>query len=172
MISVGIEEYRCKNCKKLLFKGALGMGIVEVKCERCGNVSLLHSFDRLMRSKPGGYIVVFGSDGHIIAASKSVKSLLGREFDRSDSILALDPTVNLGGLPEIVTQEALNKWEDTHRDLPSETTHHKGDGGQVAVTARYYPVISYSDVYTVGVFYLKDNTVSLDKLAISGIIYT
>ena len=29
------KEYRCKNCKKLLFRGFLAEGEVEVKCKAC-----------------------------------------------------------------------------------------------------------------------------------------
>jgi len=30
-------EYRCNNCKKLLFKGLFG-GIIEIKCHHCKKV--------------------------------------------------------------------------------------------------------------------------------------
>lgn len=32
-------EYRCKGCKKLLFKGVLVESEIEVKCKRCGKVN-------------------------------------------------------------------------------------------------------------------------------------
>lgn len=34
-----LSEYRC-DCGKLLFKGSLLLSIIEVKCRRCGKVSV------------------------------------------------------------------------------------------------------------------------------------
>lgn len=31
-------EYRCDNCKKLLFKGNVETGFVEIKCSKCGHL--------------------------------------------------------------------------------------------------------------------------------------
>jgi len=36
------EEFRCENCKKLLFKYGAGIIVfIEVKCERCGHINIL-----------------------------------------------------------------------------------------------------------------------------------
>ena len=32
-----MEEYRCKTCNKLLFKGSF-KGLIEIKCNRCGKI--------------------------------------------------------------------------------------------------------------------------------------
>ncbi len=32
------QEYRCKNCDKLLFKGLLVDSEIEVKCKRCDKI--------------------------------------------------------------------------------------------------------------------------------------
>lgn len=37
MITTPLREYRC-SCGKLLFKGALGMGSIEIKCRRCSQI--------------------------------------------------------------------------------------------------------------------------------------
>ncbi|MBI2484057.1 Com family DNA-binding transcriptional regulator [Candidatus Uhrbacteria bacterium] len=34
------NEYRCKECSKLMFKGLLVDSEIEVKCRRCGAVNL------------------------------------------------------------------------------------------------------------------------------------
>jgi phage FluMu protein Com len=34
------KEHRCKHCNKLLFKGAIGYGTVEIKCKHCKNINL------------------------------------------------------------------------------------------------------------------------------------
>lgn len=35
-----IKEYRCSNCNRLLFKGDLIDGNIEVKCGRCKHIEL------------------------------------------------------------------------------------------------------------------------------------
>ncbi|HUO55865.1 MAG TPA: hypothetical protein VMU27_00285, partial [Candidatus Paceibacterota bacterium] len=39
-----LGEYRC-SCGKLLFKGTLSAGVVEVKCRRCGSTKQFEQFD-------------------------------------------------------------------------------------------------------------------------------
>ncbi len=39
---VPYQDYRCKNCKKLLFRGWLTEGEVEVKCKSCHDLTLIH----------------------------------------------------------------------------------------------------------------------------------
>ncbi len=33
-------DYRCQSCNKLLFKGNIEKGVVEVKCDKCGTVNV------------------------------------------------------------------------------------------------------------------------------------
>jgi phage FluMu protein Com len=44
------QDYRCKNCKKLLFKGWLVEGEVEVKCKTCHDLTLIKEskFDEML----------------------------------------------------------------------------------------------------------------------------
>ncbi|MEK7593816.1 MAG: Com family DNA-binding transcriptional regulator [Patescibacteria group bacterium] len=35
------NEYRCKNCSKLFFKGILVDSEIEVKCKRCGEIRII-----------------------------------------------------------------------------------------------------------------------------------
>lgn len=154
MISVNLEEYRCKSCRRLLFKGTLGMGFIEVKCSRCGTVSLIHSFDKLLKGQPHAYILVYGSDGHIIATSKSATRLLQRNFKQTDTIGLIDPQLSLPPLPNSPTYDDLSKWEEMHRQLPSKTVHTNGQNTPIEVNARYYPIASHADVYTVAIFYV------------------
>lgn len=71
METVSLREYRCK-CGKLLFKGVLMLGVVEVKCRRCGAIflqeelepeafTLLECDGRLQITDVSGYVeAVFG----------------------------------------------------------------------------------------------------------------
>lgn len=34
-MSVPFKEFRCSSCKKLLFRGWISEGVVEVKCKSC-----------------------------------------------------------------------------------------------------------------------------------------
>lgn len=38
--TMGAKEFRCKECKKLLFKGVLIEGYVEIRCKSCHSTSL------------------------------------------------------------------------------------------------------------------------------------
>lgn len=38
-MTVPLKEYRCKGCQKLLFRGWLAEGEVEVKCKSCGRLT-------------------------------------------------------------------------------------------------------------------------------------
>ena len=35
-----LNEYRCNNCGKLLFKGELKDCTIEIKCKRCGEIKV------------------------------------------------------------------------------------------------------------------------------------
>ena len=40
-MGIPYREHRCQNCKKLLFKGLLIEGEIEVKCKHCHEMSVL-----------------------------------------------------------------------------------------------------------------------------------
>jgi len=50
MTTVGFKEYRCQECKKLLFKGLLVESVIEVKCKNCHAMNTIESskFDELL----------------------------------------------------------------------------------------------------------------------------
>ena len=39
-----LREFRC-NCGRLLFRGLLFVSFVEIKCKKCGNVSVFKAMD-------------------------------------------------------------------------------------------------------------------------------
>ncbi len=43
MTTVCLKEYRCEQCKKLLFKGALVESVVEVRCKHCHAMTTVKS---------------------------------------------------------------------------------------------------------------------------------
>lgn len=51
-----IKEIRCKNCHKLLAKGDLGKGFIQIKCGKCGVMNnVLHSDKRIQDIEPGDF---------------------------------------------------------------------------------------------------------------------
>lgn len=35
------KEYRCNNCNKLLFKGVIEEGVIEIKCRGCKEINTI-----------------------------------------------------------------------------------------------------------------------------------
>lgn len=42
-MSIAFKEYRCHDCKKLLFKGFLVESVIEVKCRSCQAMNTVES---------------------------------------------------------------------------------------------------------------------------------
>ena len=40
-IHMSLKEYRCKNCKKLLFKGLIVKSVIEIKCKSCKEINFI-----------------------------------------------------------------------------------------------------------------------------------
>jgi phage FluMu protein Com len=54
MEKVILNEYRCDNCGKLLFKGKLEECIIEIKCRRCAEIKIFdYSNKRKINSEDG-----------------------------------------------------------------------------------------------------------------------
>jgi PAS domain S-box-containing protein len=157
MIAVGVDESRCITCNKLLFRGALGIGFIETKCARCGTINIVHNFDGILEGRTGAYIIVYNSNGEIIIASKSVKSVLGYEVDEicnktiSDICARHDGIKTHLALTGSVTSIAA--WEKQHAHMPHEIIHIAKDGKKIAANARYYPLHALANLYTMCVFY-------------------
>ena len=159
MKAVELDDQRCKKCHKLLFRGVLGMGIVEVKCPRCGHISSLHSVDTLLRGKKEAYILVYNPQGKIIVASKSAYQLLGYSKDELDELRIQDisPRNQLPILDDVTTDDALQEWERYHIGLTRDIIHRKKEGTMLEVSARFYPIPSYNGFYTVAVYHKKSD---------------
>lgn len=69
-----LEEYRCQ-CGKLLFKGALFLSTIEVKCKRCGTIS---RFKEKSRDEKVSFTFFLDTNGIIVDACRAV-SFIGIE---------------------------------------------------------------------------------------------
>lgn len=155
MISIHLQEHRCENCHRLFFKGFVGLGFVEVKCSRCGHISILNSFDTLLSSKSDTYIIVYDSKGNVIVASRTAAKTLGysrEDLDAGVNIQNIDPLIGLPEIPEKPKLEDLKIWEFGHENLGPIATHIGKNGQSINARAQYYPIASNSRMYTIGVF--------------------
>ena len=157
MIAMELEEHRCEKCKKLLFRGLVGLGLVEVKCGRCGQVNVLISYDAMLHGKPGAYILVYNTSGEIIAASSSAEDVLGYTSGQLSKLHITDVDHDLGvcDASTKASVDTLQDWEKIHERLQSTATHHGSDGQTVQAQARYYPIGTLTGIYTIGIFYSK-----------------
>lgn len=69
------NEWRCE-CGKLLFKGTLMVGVMEVKCPRCKRMVYIQEFESVTTSQPSLFMVV-GLDGEILTVSDSAREVFG-----------------------------------------------------------------------------------------------
>ena len=75
METIPLREYRCE-CGKLLFKGLLFLGVVEIKCKRCGKMPAMEQFD------PGIFALVECDEAFLITAvSGHLRDVFGYEHD-------------------------------------------------------------------------------------------
>jgi PAS domain S-box-containing protein len=156
------HDQRCVKCKKLLFRGLLGLGIVEVKCSRCGHVSMLHSFDQLLRSKTGAYVLVYNPAGRVIVTSASASEVLGYSSEEfcTLKIQSISPRNQIPVLDEHASLKALEYWQQHHNNLGETMSHLRKDGSYIEVNARFYPVASHDSYYTVGIYYWNGHSLT------------
>ena len=154
MVAVELDDQRCEKCQKLLFRGILGMGIVEVKCPRCGHISRLHSIEAILRGKTHTYVLVYNHAGKIILSSESARTHLHYTAAELNNLHIQD--ISLRNHPPILEEssstDALHAWEEYHTNLSSNMVHRTKRGEILKVRARFYPIAAYTGYYTVAVY--------------------
>jgi PAS domain S-box-containing protein len=142
----------------LLFKGVLGIGFIEAKCNRCGTVNLLHNFDGILEGRKNAFVIACDDQGKIIVASKSVEKVLGYTADEltNRSICTLSDAIQPPHEPVQGKFGSLEDWEEFHKSLPTDMVQLSKDGKKLHVNARYYPLHALTGLYTMGVFYVID----------------
>jgi|GEM_PF-1933810 len=70
------KEYRCR-CGKLLFRGAIFIGTVEIKCKRCNTIRFIRELNHQLLGDALEGALLIGKDGYIVNASAGVTKLLG-----------------------------------------------------------------------------------------------
>lgn len=70
-----LNDYRC-TCGKLLFRGFLLSGSVEIKCRNCKRIRAVHGV-RSMHPDPDRYVLVLATDGTVLKTSETAAAALG-----------------------------------------------------------------------------------------------
>lgn len=151
-------DHRCYTCNKLFFRGIFAVGILEIKCTRCGNVSLLNAFTNVPNDKnEKSYMLVYNSKGRIVLATDNATKLLG--FTRNElmslTIPEISPRNQLYSVPESPDESALKSWDSYHQKLTPDIIHLTKSGEKIHVDAEFHTVASTTDYYAVGRYKLS-----------------
>lgn len=103
-----LKEYRC-DCGKLLFKGMLAIGFVEVKCRRCGRLKLMTGLVNDVFDSESCTIMLNRS-GDILSSSRSANDVLGVNY--IDIIGG-----RLEALPIAIPESVYRKFIDLGNDI-------------------------------------------------------
>lgn len=157
MLGIDLGEFRCEKCSKLLFRGTLGLGVIEVKCPRCGKVNLLHTFDDMLAHQPNAYILIFKTDGAIVATSKTAMDILGYSENDFAKLNITDVNIDVTSPPGC-TRSTANSDEPLtplNAKIVGKDVRHKAKDGRILhASARYYPFGVHSGHLIMGVYYL------------------
>jgi phage FluMu protein Com len=148
-------DHRCHTCNKLFFRGIFAVGILEIKCTRCGNVSLLNAFTNYPNDKnEHSYMLVYNSKGRIILATDNASKHLG--FSRHElmslTIPEISPRNQLYAVPQNADEKALKSWDEYHKELTPKIIHLTKKGNKLNVDAEFHTVASTTDYYAVGLY--------------------
>ena len=88
-------EVRCRRCGKLLAKGSVRSGFMEIKCERCGLLNvLLEQFE--------DQVIITDKKGVILFVNKQVEHVTGYQIDE---VIGKTPALWGGQMPQEFYQE-------------------------------------------------------------------
>ena len=130
MEKIPLREYRCK-CGKLLFKGLLFLGVVEIKCKRCGALVMAEDI------RPGSFALVeSNADLLITIVSGHPRKVLG--YTNSDLI-----GKRLDTFFPFLNDAASKQSEHRHGNGRAYTIHNTSqllkDGGSAPLTTYVMP---------------------------------
>jgi len=124
------QEHRCQ-CGKLLLKGIIFDGSIEIKCRRCGTVNKIGEIK--MSNDDEHYLLIIDNDGRITNASSSASRILGYS---NEELIGLHYTL----INPLMTKELCAKYfgsgvlgEDNYLKL--EVAHKAKDGRSIPITA-------------------------------------
>ena len=125
------QEHRC-ICGKLLLKGVVFDGIIEIKCRRCGRINRIG--DIKLVNDDTHYLLIINDKGIITNANNSSCNILGYSYEEliGKSITEINPvlTEEIGkrfyGPKSVLSEENYFKLDTVHRSK---------DGKNIPITA-------------------------------------
>lgn len=123
-----LNDYRCR-CGKLLLKGLVFDGTMEIKCKRCGEINKIGAIKLL--DDATHYLLVTDPSGKITNSSSSACRILGYTMDEliGKNITLINPT-----LKEDIRRKFL-----TSPSITLDTTHQTKEGENLKVTVLFKP---------------------------------
>jgi PAS domain S-box-containing protein len=131
MESLFLHDYRC-GCGKLLFKGALLMCRVEIKCKRCGAINVMEGMSSCLGGE-GCYTMLMGKNADILNVSESATKILGYSREELLTMRAYD----IGPLlPRETYGRLWNTMRSGKESFVLETVQRKKNGETMPVKLR------------------------------------
>lgn len=136
MENIPLVEYRC-SCRRLLFKGMLVRSRVEIKCRRCGGITVFGDEHRVASRSKAQYSFVLDTHNSIVAVSENVPDILGYTPDELIGKFITDvlPYVRENN----VQQWPRNAGRLENGNVAFESVHKSKRGTRVPVRAHVTP---------------------------------
>jgi PAS domain-containing protein/phage FluMu protein Com len=135
------SNYRCTKCDKLLFRGLVLAGNVEIKCVRCGHITIIDTVIDIPDTihGPKNYSLIFNEGSFVVKANTAAETILGysaAEFEKL-SFYDINPLIPANRYPVL--------WNEfiTYPDkvINVDTFHYTKDGQFISVIARIQQLV-------------------------------
>jgi len=129
------DYYKC-SCGRLLFKGVLLEGQIEIKCKRCGTLKSLNGLDQAFQEQ-SDYIFLIDRDANIFRASNSAGEILGYTPEELVTMRIYDISLLLRPGS---SEKFWKLIESRGRSLTVEALHQKKDGTILPVWSKIWHI--------------------------------
>jgi PAS domain S-box-containing protein len=155
-----LNEHRCQNCNKLLFKGIFIDSIVEIKCSRCGTINKKDS--RKLNYHFNQYLLKTNGLGDIISISGSASDMLGYTEKEliGKNFLLIFPRIQDLMITKFIEKESNL---DTYSYLKFDTHQKQKDGVEVPVKILLKSYLSVTGHKCLNILVLLNNE-GVDKI--------
>ena len=142
-----VADFRCA-CGKLLFRGMILSGGIEVKCRSCKRIETIESYAG-SAADTERYVLVLNAEGAIVRTSASAPAILGYRRDDLPQKHASDVVVMLS--PQFFSSlwEALSGAGPTIFLFQSLQRHRDQSLSPIEVEAQYLPSAEGAVIFTV-----------------------
>jgi phage FluMu protein Com len=141
------EDFRCA-CGKLLFRGMILSGAIEVKCRSCKRIETIQSFSGSAGDKER-YVLVLDAEGKLLRFSASTPGILGYSVGQMSEKRASDILVMLSSEFYSSLWEVLSSKAPTIFLFHSLQRHRDQSLSPVEIEAQYLPSAEGAVIFTV-----------------------